>query len=72
MNIKDVTTTTFGLIVAYLLPGVAGLYTISLYARGARHLFAPWRSREHLGGAELGDHRVEPGRRGAVLRAGER
>jgi len=41
MNIKDVTTTTFGLIVAYLLPGVAGLYTISLYARGARHLFAP-------------------------------
>ncbi len=40
MNIKDVTTTSFGLIVAYLLPGLVGLYTISLYAKGVRALFA--------------------------------
>jgi hypothetical protein len=38
MNIKDVTTTSFGLVVAYLLPGLAGLYTISLYVKDVGNL----------------------------------
>lgn len=29
---KDVTTTSFGLVAAYLLPGVLGLYTLSLWS----------------------------------------
>src|SRR5437879_6585940 len=29
---KDITTTTFGLIIAYLLPGLSGLYTCSFWS----------------------------------------
>jgi len=31
-DIKDVTSTTFGLIIAYLLPGIAGLYAMSFWS----------------------------------------
>ena len=38
-SIKDVTSTSFGLIVAYLLPGLAALYPLAVYCRGfGKHL----------------------------------
>lgn len=36
---KDVTSTSFGLLIAFLLPGLAGLYTISFWAPAVRRVF---------------------------------
>jgi hypothetical protein len=35
-EIKDVTSTSFGLLIAYLAPGLAGLYTTSFYSPDVR------------------------------------
>lgn len=43
---KDVTTTSFGLIIAYLLPGLAGLYSLSFWFPRIAELFAKFGSSE--------------------------
>lgn len=35
---KDVTTTSFGLIIAYLLPGLVGLYSLTFWSESARRV----------------------------------
>jgi hypothetical protein len=36
---KDVTSTSFGLLIAFLLPGLAGLYSVSFWSPAVRRLF---------------------------------
>jgi hypothetical protein len=36
--VKDVTTTSFGLIIAYVLPGLVGLYTLTLWSNSAKKI----------------------------------
>lgn len=36
---KDITTTSFGLVIAYLLPGFLGLYSLSFWSLGLRKMF---------------------------------
>ncbi len=36
---KDVSSTTFGLLIAFLLPGFVGLYGLTYWSRGVSRLF---------------------------------
>jgi hypothetical protein len=44
--VKDVTSTSFGLVIAYLLPGLAGLYSLSFWFPRIAELFAKFGSAE--------------------------
>jgi len=37
--VKDITSTTFGLLIAYLLPGMAGLYSLRYFSTNIKDLF---------------------------------
>jgi hypothetical protein len=39
ITVKDVTTTSFGLVIAYLLPGLAGLFSLSFSFEAVKALF---------------------------------
>ncbi|MCH8337498.1 MAG: hypothetical protein IH858_01455 [Chloroflexi bacterium] len=43
---KDVTSTPFGLLIAFLLPGIAGLYAISLWVETLSEVFATFTTAE--------------------------
>jgi len=47
---KDITTTTFGLIIAYLLPGLFGLYTCSFWSPAIRAQFEAFSKAESNAG----------------------
>jgi len=44
--VKDVTSTSFGLVIAYLLPGLAGLYSLSFWFPQIAELFAKFGTSE--------------------------
>jgi hypothetical protein len=44
--VKDVTSTSFGLIIAYLLPGLTGLYSLSFWFPRVQDLFSKFGSSE--------------------------
>ena len=46
MQLKDVTTTTFGLVIAYLVPGMTGLYALTLWSSQADEVFTKFGTTE--------------------------
>jgi hypothetical protein len=46
MQLKDVTTTTFGLVIAYLVPGMTGLYALTYWSSQADGVFAKFGTTE--------------------------
>ncbi len=45
-GMKDVTTTSFGLIIAYLLPGMVGLYSLTSWSPELRRIFGTFLTAE--------------------------
>ena len=43
---SDITSTSFGLIIAYFLPGMVGMYTLTFYSKYARTVFSTFLTSE--------------------------
>jgi hypothetical protein len=52
-GLKDVTSTTFGLVIAFLLPGLASLYAFSFWSKRVAELFATLAGPSATGGLYL-------------------
>lgn len=50
---KDITITSFGLVIAYLVPGMTGLYGLALWVRGLQRIFAAFLTAESTVGLFL-------------------
>jgi len=50
---KDVTSTAFGLLIAFLLPGFVGLYTLTFWSPTVRHVFDNFQTAQSTVGLSL-------------------